>query len=101
MASYQDILKQIDTLKSKAEEQRRKELQKIVDAINEQIAEFGLRPNDLKFPGHRRGGRRSGSGKAKYRNPTTGKTWTGRGRAPHWITEAEAAGTSRDRFLIK
>lgn len=101
MASYQDILKQIDNLKVRAEDQRRKELQKIVEAINEQIAEYGLQPSDLKFPGRRRGGRRGSGGKAKYRNPSTGQTWTGHGRAPRWINEAEAAGTSRERFLIK
>jgi DNA-binding protein H-NS len=32
---------------------------------------------------------------AKYRDPATGATWSGRGRAPHWI-----AGKDRDDFLI-
>jgi DNA-binding protein H-NS len=32
---------------------------------------------------------------AKYREPVTGATWSGRGRAPHWI-----AGKNRDDFLI-
>ena len=36
----------------------------------------------------------------KYRHPETKATWTGRGKAPRWITEAEAAGTPRDAFLI-
>lgn len=31
----------------------------------------------------------------KYRNPETGDTWTGRGRAPLWI-----AGQDREQFLI-
>jgi DNA-binding protein H-NS len=33
---------------------------------------------------------------AKYRDPASGATWSGRGRAPHWI-----AGKDRDDFLIK
>lgn len=37
----------------------------------------------------------------KYRNPQTNDTWSGRGKAPRWITEAEAAGTTRKSFLIK
>lgn len=37
----------------------------------------------------------------KYRNPNTNDTWSGRGKAPRWITEAESAGKSRDDFLIK
>jgi len=36
----------------------------------------------------------------KYRHPETQATWTGRGKAPRWITDAEAAGTPRESFLI-
>ncbi|MDY0309925.1 MAG: H-NS histone family protein [Castellaniella sp.] len=36
----------------------------------------------------------------KYRHPETQATWTGRGKAPRWITDAEAAGTPRSTFLI-
>ncbi len=32
---------------------------------------------------------------AKYRNPETGKTWSGRGREPKWFNNKE-----RDKFLI-
>jgi len=38
---------------------------------------------------------------AKYRHPQTGATWTGRGKAPRWVTAAEAEGQSRNEFLIK
>jgi len=37
---------------------------------------------------------------AKYRHPTTGATWTGRGKAPLWIVEAEKNGQTRQQFLI-
>ena len=45
----------------------------------------------------------SGSiGKPMYRHPEKPEvTWTGKGRQPVWIKEAEAAGRSRDEFLIK
>lgn len=33
---------------------------------------------------------------AKYRDPKTGATWSGRGRAPAWIATAK----NRDRFLV-
>lgn len=37
----------------------------------------------------------------KYRNPSDPKqTWTGRGRRPNWIKEAEAAGTDIAEFAI-
>jgi DNA-binding protein H-NS len=37
---------------------------------------------------------------AKYRHSTTGATWTGRGKAPLWIVEAEKNGLPREQFLI-
>jgi DNA-binding protein H-NS len=37
----------------------------------------------------------------KYRNPANpDQTWSGRGRKPGWITEAEAAGRPVSDFLI-
>lgn len=35
----------------------------------------------------------------KYRDDK-GNTWTGRGKTPRWIVEAEKAGKSRDAFKI-
>ena len=35
---------------------------------------------------------------AKYRNPKTGETWSGRGRPARWITELEAKGRKRQEF---
>jgi DNA-binding protein H-NS len=32
----------------------------------------------------------------KYRDPATGATWSGRGKAPRWLT-----GHDRDEFLIR
>lgn len=34
----------------------------------------------------------------KYRNPETGETWSGRGRAPKWLTLAEQQGRGREEF---
>ena len=36
------------------------------------------------------------AGTAKYQDPKTGATWSGRGRAPSWIAQAK----NRDRFLV-
>jgi DNA-binding protein H-NS len=37
----------------------------------------------------------------KSRHPDTGETWTGRGKAPRWITGIEAEGKKREDFLIE
>jgi hypothetical protein len=39
-------------------------------------------------------------GVPKYRDPASGKTWTGKGKAPGWINEGLARGQSKDDFLI-
>lgn len=40
--------------------------------------------------------KRSGAGTARYRDPATGATWSGFGRAPGWIASA----TNRDDYLV-
>ncbi len=37
---------------------------------------------------------------AKYRDPDSGKTWSGRGMAPAWMREYEKAGRKRVEFEI-
>lgn len=39
--------------------------------------------------------------KAKYQDPDSGKTWTGRGLKPLWVRATLAAGKSLDSLLIK
>lgn len=36
----------------------------------------------------------------RYRNPQTGQTWTGLGRPPSWLVQAEKSGINRETFLI-
>lgn len=101
MSKYQELLSKIETLKSQAEEERRKEVADVVADIKQKMAQYDLSPADLGFSGAR-AGKTASKGKVapKYRDPATGKTWTGRGRAPKWIAEAEARGVNRDTFLI-
>jgi DNA-binding protein H-NS len=35
----------------------------------------------------------------KYRNEN-GNTWTGRGKTPRWMVDAEKAGNNREKYLI-
>ncbi len=52
--------------------------------------------NEAKNGVKRRGNYVRGQQPAKYRNPKTGATWSGRGRAPAWLGSAK----SRAKFLI-
>ncbi|MHA7834108.1 MAG: H-NS histone family protein [Algiphilus sp.] len=102
MSKYKQLLDQIETLKAQAEEERQREIANVVADIKEKMAQYGITPADLGFSG----GKASKSANKgvvahKYRDPATGKTWTGRGRAPRWVKEAEERGVKRDTFLIK
>lgn len=99
MASYQEILNQIESLKLQAEEARKQELASAIAEIKRIMAQFSISPADLGFGG--RGGKSKGKGAAvvaKYRDPVSGKTWSGRGRRPAWVTELEAQGKKLDDF---
>jgi DNA-binding protein H-NS len=104
MKRYNEILTQIEDLKRQAEEVRRAELKAVIAEIKDKMDQHGITLADLKplFGGRgRSGGKARSAVKPKYRNSATGETWTGRGRAPRWLAQAEAAGRSRDSFLIK
>lgn len=106
MKTYQAVRAQIAKLEREAEELRRQELKNIIAQVRQAIADYGLTAADLGFAGRGRKavsktgtkatGSRRGAGVAKYRDPKTGQTWTGRGRPPAWIAEAK----NRDAFLI-
>lgn len=96
MATYLELKAQADALAQQAEEARLSELEGIITAMREQIAEYGITPEQLF--GRRRA---AASGERtplapKYRDPKTGATWSGRGKAPRWISGAK----NRERFLI-
>jgi DNA-binding protein H-NS len=98
MATYKQLVDQIESLKKQAEQVRKAELAQVVQEIKDKMAAYGLTIADL------RGGKAKGKRAVvapKYRNNKTGDTWSGRGKLPRWLAEAENAGTSRDKFLIK
>jgi len=72
-----------------------------IEAAERALAEHGFTLADLTgMPADKGKGRKS-KGPAKYRNPTNpDQTWSGKGRRPNWINEAEAAGRELSDFLI-
>jgi DNA-binding protein H-NS len=100
MASYQDILKQIENLQQQAEEVRKQELAGAIAEVKRIMAQYDLTAADLGF------GARVGKAKVKnavapkYRDPASGSTWTGRGRRPAWVVALEASGKSLDSCRI-
>ncbi|UEB99677.1 H-NS histone family protein [Burkholderia vietnamiensis] len=88
----------VQVVERRHEDARVAEFQAVVDDIRSKIAEYGITEKDIF--GTRRGRpakQATVQPEAKYRDPKTGATWSGRGRAPAWIKDAK----NRNRFLIQ
>jgi DNA-binding protein H-NS len=83
MASYAELKAQADALIKQAEEIRRVENKEVIAEIRAAIREHGITADQLGFAPAGKGSRKTAP--AKYRDPVTGKTWSGRGRTPLWL----------------
>ncbi|SRR5690554_5533411 len=103
--------KEIVRLQKQAAALEKKQRAPIISDIVRSMREYDITPEeiDAAFNRRTRGPSKSAAKKAgttrapvppKYRNPETGATWSGRGKPPRWVSDAEKSGTSRDSFLI-
>ncbi|MFB9128605.1 H-NS histone family protein [Paraburkholderia dipogonis] len=93
-------------LQAQADALMTKEAAKVVRAIHELMAKHGITTADIDAHtgGKKRGPKpstkaaaKSSASAAKYRDPKTGATWSGHGRAPGWIASAK----DRSKFLVE
>ena len=96
MPTSEELYAQIEALKIQAEEARKAEKSGAVAEIRAMMAKYGVTMDDLGGKGGKTAKR--GSVAAKYRDPVSGKTWTGRGRRPAWVADLEAQGKNLDDF---
>ncbi|MDY7511413.1 H-NS histone family protein [Ralstonia wenshanensis] len=95
MATYKELLAQKAKLEEQLESARAKELEAVIQQVRQIVVEYDLTAGDIGLaPRRGRGIAKKMPVAPKYRDPKTGATWSGRGRAPAWI------GKNRDRFLI-
>ena len=96
--SLKELLEQREALEKAIAEARKSEISAAVTKVREIVAQYGLTTQDV-FPSRsgKSGGAKPSVNKvaAKYRDPATGQTWTGRGKAPKWIE-----GKDRTPFVI-
>ena len=106
MATLGDIQAKIAKLQAQAEALVRKESSGALEKIHGLMQKHGITTADIEsFIGGKKRGRKSAAtaapkqaaGPAKYRDPKTGTTWTGHGRAPAWIANAK----DRTKFLVE
>ena len=122
MATYSEMMAQIEDLRKQAEKQRKEEYSAVLKTIKKQIAEFNITAEELGFSAgatHAKRGRKPGRPAAKPgRKPRAkratagtkvapkykddaGNTWTGRGKMPTWLAKSVAEGRTLESFLIQ
>lgn len=109
-ASYSDLLVQKAALERQAAELekqlaavRREERSGVIAKIKTLMAEHGLTPADLGPVVGKARKEPNTKGRpvaAKYRDPATGSTWSGRGLKPKWLQAALASGAALDGFAV-
>jgi len=90
MSTYQELLEQKKSLDQQIAAARKTEAKQALETVHALIAEFGFTAQQVfpwKAPVK--------TVQAKYRDPQTGATWSGRGRAPKWIE-----GKEREAFEV-
>ena len=110
MSTYQDLVAKRDELTRQAaelekqlQEARRAERAGVIAQIKSLMAEHELTVADLGGKTGKANGTSSTAGRKvapKYRNASTGETWTGRGLQPKWIQAAIASGKKLKDFAI-
>lgn len=103
----QRLEKELAKIQKKIKALQTKKRKPIINSIIKSMREYDISPEEISTAYNRKPIKKSKPDTVKkpvppkYRNPQTNDTWSGRGKAPRWITEAEAAGTTRESFLIK
>ncbi len=98
--SQSSLLAQLASVNAQLEQLRATEVPKVVAEIQQLMQEYDLSIEDIAGkPGVEPAARAvrtktKAAPPPRYRNPKTGQTWSGRGRAPAWI------GKKPERFLI-
>ena len=95
MTTYQELLAQRKELEAQIAKARQEELKDAIARARALIVEFELTAADV-FPPARVPKEKTGTLAAKYKDPETGATWTGRGKAPKWME-----GKDRSTMLIQ
>lgn len=92
MTSYAELLAQKKLLDEQIANAKKAESEKALQTVLQLVQEFGFTAQQV-FPWTPKKTKQKVA--AKYRDPDTGTTWSGRGKPPQWI-----AGKDRDPFLI-
>ncbi|MGN3966367.1 H-NS histone family protein [Burkholderia gladioli] len=89
MKTYNELLADFERLKTDIDTVREREARLIAERVLALLAESGVDLRALldysQSRSHERRRTKKQRAKAKYWNPETGVTWSGRGRMPRWL----------------
>lgn len=95
MASYKELIQQREALEQAIAAARQSEISQALMQVKTLVNDFGLTAEDIfgssSATGKVRAAKPTGKVAPKYRDPATGATWTGRGKAPKWIQDKDRA----------
>lgn len=94
---YATLMDQINELTKKAE------ILRVVEEIQTKIQKHGLTASDLGFEIDTASKKVVHSRRkpdAKYKDPVSGKTWSGRGKLPTWMQVSIKQGMNKEHFFI-
>lgn len=105
MATLETLQAKIKKLEQQAEALIVKQASAVIEKIRDLMEKHGLTTADIEaHAGNKQRGTKirneavvkTSPASVKYREPKTGATWSGHGRAPKWIANAK----NRDKFLV-
>lgn len=96
MTTYAEYVEQIARLQSLAEAARQDEIAGAMQQIKSLMQQYGITVGDLSSARSAKATKAKATVAAQFKNPETGETWTGRGRAPRWLD-----GKNKEQFRIK
>ncbi len=104
MTTLQELLDQQAALNQQISAIRVAERARAIADVRTLMTQHGLTAEDVSaaYSGSHRGAAKTTGKKvaAKYRDPVTSATWSGRGLKPKWLVQAIASGKSPNDFAI-
>jgi DNA-binding protein H-NS len=89
---YEELRAKAAEILAQAELVKAEERQKTIDTVRVMISTYGITAKDLgldKTVKVKTGPKPGQKVVAKYRDPASGATWSGRGKTPKWINGAD------------
>lgn len=101
MSSLPELMAQKEALEKRIADARRTERAEAIQQIKTLMDQYGLTVADLSVKGNAGRTRKGSKVPAKYRNPASGDSWSGRGLQPKWLKAALASGGKLSDFAVR